>query len=142
MFDLDGPKLLLVAVVALVAIGPKELPGAIRTGMSWLRKTRELAHEFQSGIEELSREAGVNEIKRDVEEAARLDELESIARSVDQDLLDEDTRKILDDPDTKKLLAEIETESYYTGSPVEEPPPREPEEPKKIAEAPAGATGS
>ena len=142
MLDIGGLELLVIVVVALIAIGPKELPGAIRTGMMWMRKTRALAHEFQSGLEELSREAGVAEIRREIEQAANPEQIERAARNLGNDILDEDTRKILDDPDTKKLLAEIESDAYFAGSPVEEPPPAEPEEPKKLSEAPPGATGS
>jgi sec-independent protein translocase protein TatB len=144
MLDIGGLELLVIVVVALVAIGPKELPGAIRTGMSWMRKTRALAHEFQSGLEELSREAGVHEIRRDMEEVAKSEDLENIARGFEKDIADEDTRKILEDPDTKKLLAEIESGDYF-GSPAEYAPVEElkPEdEDKKIAEAPPGVTGS
>jgi len=138
MFDIGGLELLVIVVVALVAIGPKELPGAIRTGMTWMRKTRALAHEFQSGLEELSREAGVHELQREVEEAAKTDELDELARDFNKEIADEETRRILDDPETHKLLAEVERGDFL-GSPVEEPPP---EEPKKLPEAPPGATGS
>jgi len=150
MFDIDGPKLLLLAVVALVAIGPKELPSAIRTGMSWMRKTRALAREFQSGIEELSREAGVNEIRREVEESARAEELEAMARGLEKDLdetIDPETRKILEDPETQKLLSEIESGEFY-GSPPEALPAAQTAVaetealPPKPVEAPPGATGS
>lgn len=141
MFDIGGLELLVIVVVALVAIGPKELPGAIRTGMTWMRKTRALAHEFQSGLEELSREAGVHEIRREVEEAARSEELENIARGFEKDLADDETRRILEDPDTKKLLEEVERGDFY-GSPVDLEETTSADEPKKVTEAPPGATGS
>jgi sec-independent protein translocase protein TatB len=139
MFDIGGLELLVIVVVALVAIGPKELPGAIRTGMTWMRKTRALAHEFQSGLEELSREAGMHELRREVEEAANAEELQNIARGFERDLADDETRRILGDPETKKLLEEVENGSFY-GSPPEEPELAE--APKPVTEAPPGATGS
>jgi len=139
MLDIGGLELLVIVVVALVAIGPKELPGAIRTGMTWIRKTRALAHEFQSGLEELSREAGMHDLKREVEEAANAEELENIARGFEKDLADDEARRILDDPDAKKLLEEVEHGSFY-GSPPEEEEPAE--APKAVTEAPPGATGS
>ena len=147
MLDIGGLELLVIVVVALVAIGPKELPGAIRTLMTWTRKTRAMAREFQSGMEELSREAGVAELKREMEEAAKVDELEDIAKGFEKDLeLDDDTKKIFDDPETKKLLAEIESGDFL-GSPPETPPPPEVATVEtgpapKLVEAPAGTTGS
>ena len=53
----SGLELLVIAVVALVVIGPKELPGTLRTIAFWVRKARSMAREFQSGFEELTREA-------------------------------------------------------------------------------------
>jgi sec-independent protein translocase protein TatB len=150
MLDIGGLELLVIVVVALVAIGPKELPGAIRTVMTWTRKTRALAREFQSGMEELSREAGIAEMQKDLEQAAKVDELEDMAKGFQKDLdLDEDTKKILEDPETQKLLSEIES-GEFLGSPPETPPPAELElaeatpapAAQKVTEAPPGATGS
>ena len=142
MLDIGGLELLVIVAVALIAIGPKELPGAIRSVMRWIQKTRSLAQEFQSGLAELSREAGVAEIRREIEQAASREQFDKAARGLGNEIMDEDTRKLLEDPDTKKLLAEIESDNYFAGSPAEEPPSAEPEQPKKLVEAPPGATGS
>ena len=50
MFDIGGWEFLIVIVIAIIVIGPKDLPGAIRTVTGWIRRARELAREFQSGI--------------------------------------------------------------------------------------------
>ncbi|MEK9661349.1 MAG: Sec-independent protein translocase protein TatB, partial [Alphaproteobacteria bacterium] len=68
MFDLGWSELLLIAAVALIIIGPKDLPQAIRTVTQVIRKLRGMAREFQSGLDDLAREAGVDEIKRDLNE--------------------------------------------------------------------------
>ena len=97
MFDIGWPELLLVMVIALIVIGPKELPNAIRTVMSVMRQVRRAAREFQSGLDDIAREAGVDDIKRQMDEIEYYDPgeaLKSIADS-DKDLLGLD-----DDPDT------------------------------------------
>lgn len=66
MFDIGGPELLLIAVMALIVIGPKELPGAIRTVTHWIRKAKGLAAEFRSGLDEMVREAELNEVKDEI----------------------------------------------------------------------------
>ena len=68
MFDLGWPELMLIMVVALIVIGPKELPNAIRTVMGVVRKVRSAAREFQSGIDDLARESGLDDMKRDLED--------------------------------------------------------------------------
>jgi len=56
MFDIGAPELLIVAVLALVVVGPKELPKLLRTVAGFMRKAREMAAEFRSGVEDLAAE--------------------------------------------------------------------------------------
>jgi sec-independent protein translocase protein TatB len=67
MFDLGWSELLIIAAVALIVIGPKDLPQAIRTVSQIVRKLRRMAHDFQSGLNDLAREAGIDEVKRDLQ---------------------------------------------------------------------------
>lgn len=73
MFDIGWPELLLVMVVALVVIGPKDLPAAIRTVTMILRKIRGMATDFQSGLDDIARQAGVDEVKRDLDDMVSYD---------------------------------------------------------------------
>ena len=69
MLDLGWTELLLVAVVTLIVVGPKELPGVLRTVTGLMRRARAMAREFQRGLEDMARESGVDEIKRDLQKA-------------------------------------------------------------------------
>jgi len=69
MFDISWSELLLIAVVALVFIGPKELPGVLRTVGQWTGKIRRMAAEFQDQFREAIREAEVADLKKDIDEA-------------------------------------------------------------------------
>src|SRR5437762_2450198 len=68
MFDIGWSELVVIAVVALVAIGPKELPGVLRTVGQWIGKARKLAGEFQGQFREAMREAEMADLKKSFDE--------------------------------------------------------------------------
>ena len=101
MFDLGWPELMLIMVVALIVIGPKELPNTIRTVSAVMRKVRAAGREFQSGLDDIARESGLDDVKRQIDDLEYYDPkaaLENIAES-DKDLLGLD-----DDPDTENSI--------------------------------------
>jgi len=71
MFDIGWSEMLIIGVVALVVIGPKELPGALKTFAYWMKQARKLAREFQSGVDDMIRTAELDEAKQAVEDARR-----------------------------------------------------------------------
>jgi sec-independent protein translocase protein TatB len=68
MFDIGWSEFLLIAVVALIAIGPKELPGVLRMVGQWIRKARKMAAEFQGQFQEAMREAEMADLKQSFDE--------------------------------------------------------------------------
>src|SRR5262245_63501800 len=68
MFDIGWGELLVIGIVALVMIGPKELPGALRTLGQWMAKLRRMASEFQSQFHEAMREAEMADLKKQVDD--------------------------------------------------------------------------
>lgn len=64
MFDVAPTELLLVAVVALVVIGPKDLPKAMRLVGRWVGKARGIARHFRSGFDEMVRQAELEEMEQ------------------------------------------------------------------------------
>ena len=67
MFDIGWSELVLIGIVALIVIGPKELPTALRTAGMWMGKVRRMASEFQGQFQEAMREAEMADIKKEVE---------------------------------------------------------------------------
>ncbi len=67
MFDIGWGELLVIGIVALVVIGPKELPGVVRTLGQSLSKLRRMASDFQNQFTEAMREAELAELKKDTE---------------------------------------------------------------------------
>jgi sec-independent protein translocase protein TatB len=73
MFDIAPTELLLCAVIALVVIGPKDLPKAMRVLGHWVGKVRGVARQFRSGFDAMVREAELEEMQRKwAEENARI----------------------------------------------------------------------
>jgi sec-independent protein translocase protein TatB len=64
MFDIGYSELLLIAVVALVVIGPKDLPRVMRTVGQWVGRARGMARHFRSGIDTMMREAELEEMEK------------------------------------------------------------------------------
>lgn len=64
MFDVGFDEMLLVAIVAIVVIGPKDLPMALRTAGRWIGKVRRVSGHFRSGIETMIREAELEDMEK------------------------------------------------------------------------------
>lgn len=71
MFDIGWSEMLIIGVVALVVLGPKELPGALKTFAYWTKQARKLAREFQSGVDDMIRQSELADAKKAVEDAKR-----------------------------------------------------------------------
>src|ERR1035437_9041357 len=68
MFDLDWGKLVVIGIVALIVIGPKELPTVMRSLGQWMSKIRRMAAEFQGQFQEALREAELADLKKQAED--------------------------------------------------------------------------
>jgi sec-independent protein translocase protein TatB len=73
MFGIDSSELLLIAVVALVVIGPKELPGLLRTWGKWMAQMRDMAAEFRGHVDEMVRQSELDQVKKQLEGTSGLD---------------------------------------------------------------------
>jgi sec-independent protein translocase protein TatB len=70
MFDISWTEFLLIGIVALIVIGPKELPAVMRSLGQWTRKIRSLAADFQNQFHEAMREAEMADLKKQVDDVA------------------------------------------------------------------------
>jgi sec-independent protein translocase protein TatB len=70
MFELDWGKLVVIGVIALIVIGPKELPTVLRTAGRWMGKVRRMASEFQGQFQEALREAELHDLKKHADDLA------------------------------------------------------------------------
>ncbi len=80
MFDIGWSEMAVIAVVALVVLGPKEIPNALKTAAQWMRTARKLAREFQGGVDQIVREAELDEARKTVQQATSM----SIGREIEK----------------------------------------------------------
>jgi sec-independent protein translocase protein TatB len=128
MFNIGWSEYLVIAVIALIAIGPKELPGVLRMVGQWVGKARKMAAEFQGQFQEAMREAEMADLKKsfdEVKEAAT-----GFAGGDVMTSLQKDVSSALDIADIDKPAATPETTS---GSELS----AEPAAPVTAEEAPA-----
>jgi sec-independent protein translocase protein TatB len=139
MFDFAWSELALIGVVALIVIGPKDLPRVMRTVAIWVRKARAIAHEFQGHVEQMVRDAELDEVRKEVEKATQLNLEDEFAKTVDPR---GELQAALNDPVLSNPMAEPAKLEPPPEAPAaaELPAPAEPAEPKPPHEAPAAST--
>ena len=85
MFDFAWSEIALIGVVALVAIGPKDLPVAIKAVAEMVKKARRMASEFQTHVDEMVREANLHDVQKEFNDLRRMDIKGRILNAVDGD---------------------------------------------------------
>jgi sec-independent protein translocase protein TatB len=124
MFDISWTEFLLIGIVALIVIGPKELPAVMRGLGQWTRKIRSLAADFQNQFHEAMREAEMADLKKQVDDVAQdikqYDPLKDVRADVEAIGKDLDTAP--DKSSQKELTKETgnEPESPAVVSPAQE----------------------
>lgn len=73
MLDIGWIEMAVIAIIALLVIGPKDLPKAIKTVSEFAGKARSLAREFRAGLDDIVRETELDKFKEDIEKTARID---------------------------------------------------------------------
>lgn len=131
MLDIGWVELSIIALITILVVGPKEIPRVLRTVTQIMRKVRGMASEFQSGIDELAREAELDDLKKDIEKTASRDFASELENTIDPTgEVTESVREIetslkddLDGDSATKNVAEAIQES------APQPPADEPEKP-------------
>jgi sec-independent protein translocase protein TatB len=122
MFDIGWTELLVIAVVAIIVIGPKDLPRALRTFGRWTGKMKGMAREFQNQFNEALREAEIDSVKKQVSDLTG-DPMKSIRKTLTS--TESDIRKGLETP---------------TATQVGKSPPAAPQPAAAVTEAPPAPT--
>ncbi len=91
MFDFAWSEIVLIGAVALIAIGPKDMPAAIRTVSGMIKKARRMAAEFQTHVDEMVREADLGDVKKAFSDIRNLDIPSLLEKHVDPDHAIRDT---------------------------------------------------
>jgi sec-independent protein translocase protein TatB len=131
MFDIGWSELVLIGVVALVAIGPKELPGVLRMVGQWMGKARKMAAEFQGQFQEAMREAEMADLKKSFDEVKEAATGFNPLSSLQKDVSDALRVDALDKPAETAATTAVEATSSETPAISSETPatPTTPEAP-------------
>ncbi|MFB6460681.1 Sec-independent protein translocase protein TatB [Bradyrhizobium tunisiense] len=134
MFDIGWSELVLIGVVALIAIGPKELPGVLRMVGQWMGKARKMAAEFQGQFQEAMREAEMADLKKSFDEVKEAATGFNPLTSLQKDVSDALRVDALDKP--------AETSTTTAVDPPTTPTPPEAPTPATFMEAEAHAAAN
>ena len=85
MFDFAWTEIGLIGVVAMILIGPKDMPVAIKTVSDMIKKARRMAGEFQGHVDEMLRDSSLSEVRDSIAEIRNMDIRGEITRAVDSD---------------------------------------------------------
>jgi len=85
MFDIGWSEMAVIALIALIVIGPKDLPRTMKTIAQWMRKARSLTREFQSGIDDMVREAELEDAKKALEATRGGNLKRTLSNAIDPD---------------------------------------------------------
>jgi len=102
MFDIGWSEMAVIAVVALVVIGPKELPGALKTFAYWMKQARKMAREFQSGVDEIVREAELEDARKAVTSVTGRSVNQMLEKTIDPT---GEMKKALNEDELKKSMS-------------------------------------
>jgi sec-independent protein translocase protein TatB len=83
LFDIGWSEMAIIMVLALIIIGPKDLPRVARSIGQWVRKGRMLAREFQSSLEDMAKEAELDDVKKEIEKVGKTDLKKAVESSID-----------------------------------------------------------
>ncbi len=83
MFDFAWSEIALIGVVALIAIGPKDMPVAIKGITDTIKKLRRMAGEFQHHVDDMMREADLGDVKSSIDELRSLNIRKTVQRTID-----------------------------------------------------------
>lgn len=125
MFDLSWTELLVIAVVAIIVVGPKDLPRALRAIGRWTGKAKRMARDFQSQFNEALREAELDTVKKEIESVGKIDPLADMrksAREIEAGLKPEAAPKTPATPAGDPELAELAADKG-TDEPAPHPTP-------------------
>ncbi len=83
MFDIGWSEMAIIMLLALIIIGPKDLPRVARTIGQWVRKGRAMAREFQTSLEEMARDTELDDVRKEIEKVGRTDFKKTIEKTID-----------------------------------------------------------
>lgn len=131
--DLSWSHMLLVLVVALVVVGPKDLPKLMHTMGKWAAKARSMADQFRSSFDEMARQSELDELRKELEELKNTRPLAGTEEALNQVLAGPAVSFEPDRPAQPETAAAAEEPSQPAEPVIDHELPAEPVEPPEPA---------
>jgi len=125
-FGLSMSEIMVIAVIALIVVGPKDLPKMLRTIARFVTKLRGMAGEFQRHLDSAIRESGIDEVKKEVRNMTNFTVTADVGKK-----MSEEFKKQGDE--IKTMLESPEKPAAKNEPAIAEPPPQTPVEPAALA---------
>src|ERR1700690_1750278 len=103
MLDFSWSHILIVLIVALVVVGPKDLPRLMRIVGQWMGKARRMADEFRKSFDDMARQSELDELRKEIENLRSERPLADVERDLHQSIVPDDMKS--------KAAAPLETET-------------------------------
>jgi sec-independent protein translocase protein TatB len=123
MFDLSWSHILIFLVVALVVVGPKDMPRLLRIAGQWIGKARGMANEFRKSFDEMARASELDELRQEIENLRRERPLSELENEMNKPLEPAPVMRPLDTPLDPGPAMDVHNHA------IEEAPPEVAEQP-------------
>lgn len=130
-------EFLMIAIVALIVVGPKDLPLMMRKLGKWVGQAKRMANEFRGAFDDIARQAELDELRKEIEDLKRHNELEQAVRELKEteDAINSTVMKTEAELKESKL-SEVKSADAEAEAPPEPPePPPEPQTDSEMLEA-------
>tara|TARA_B100000315_G_scaffold259491_1_gene315766 strand:+ start:5611 stop:6096 length:486 start_codon:yes stop_codon:yes gene_type:complete len=85
MFDIGWTEITIILIVAIIVIGPKDLPRVLRTVGQWVGKAKAMTREFRGHVDDMIRDTELDEVKKQIESAGSFDANDALEKAIDGD---------------------------------------------------------
>ncbi|MEI9991528.1 MAG: Sec-independent protein translocase protein TatB [Rhizomicrobium sp.] len=109
MLDLSWSHILILLIVALVVVGPKDLPRLMRIVGQWMGKARKMADEFRKSFDDMARQSELDELRKEIENLRHERPLADVERDLNRSILPDDMRDPAPKPSIEAEPVEIES---------------------------------
>ena len=137
MLDLSWSHILILLIVALVVVGPKDLPRLMRIVGQWMGKARKMADEFRKSFDDMARQSELDELRKEIENLRHERPLADIERELNQSILPDDMRSPMTPPKVTVEAEPVEVESAPRSGELEIPSMPDPHVEEVVGAEPA-----
>lgn len=127
MFDIGWTEMFVVIVIAVIIIGPKDLPRTLRTVGQWIGKVRAVGRDFQRGLDDMIRETELDEVKKQIEATKSFDLEKEVENAIDPTGTIKDAMQPVEVPDVGADAKKSDTRAEPAKVPAATAPAASPE---------------